>query len=63
MGWSSSIPISSASGSQPSSSSAAWFVPEQRWRMAVRDLALQAGGWPVIGTLVGRGLGFVRSAV
>jgi len=31
--------------------------------MAVRDLALQAGGWPVIGTLVGRGLGFVRSAV
>lgn len=40
-----------------------WFVPEQRWRMAVRDLALRTGAWPGIGPLVGRGLGFVRAAV
>ncbi len=40
-----------------------WFVPEERWRMAVRDLGLRAGAWPGIGPLVGRGLGYVRAAV
>jgi 2-polyprenyl-6-methoxyphenol hydroxylase-like FAD-dependent oxidoreductase len=49
----------SASGAR----TADWFVPEERWRMAARDLALQAGAWPVVGQLVGRGLGLVRAAV
>ena len=42
---------------------AAWFVPEERWRMAIRDLALRAGAWPGIGPLLGRQLGYIRAAV
>jgi 2-polyprenyl-6-methoxyphenol hydroxylase-like FAD-dependent oxidoreductase len=42
---------------------AAWFAPEQRWRMAVRDLATRGGAWPVVGPVLGRRLGFARPAV
>jgi 2-polyprenyl-6-methoxyphenol hydroxylase-like FAD-dependent oxidoreductase len=41
---------------------AARFVPEQRWRIAVRDLAMRAGAWPVLGPVLGHRLGFIRAA-
>jgi hypothetical protein len=28
---------------------ASWFVPEERWRMTVRDTTLRASTWPVVG--------------
>lgn len=41
---------------------ASWFVPEERWRMTVRDTSLRASAWPVVGPVLGRRLGLVRSA-
>jgi 2-polyprenyl-6-methoxyphenol hydroxylase-like FAD-dependent oxidoreductase len=41
---------------------ASWFVPEERWRMAVRDTSLRASAWPVVGPLLGRRFGFIRPA-
>jgi 2-polyprenyl-6-methoxyphenol hydroxylase-like FAD-dependent oxidoreductase len=41
---------------------ATWFVPEQRWRMGVRDLAMRARRRPVVGSVLGHRLGFIRTA-
>jgi 2-polyprenyl-6-methoxyphenol hydroxylase-like FAD-dependent oxidoreductase len=41
---------------------ASWFVPEERWRMAVRDTSLRASAWPVVGPVLGRRFGFIRPA-
>jgi 2-polyprenyl-6-methoxyphenol hydroxylase-like FAD-dependent oxidoreductase len=41
---------------------ASWFAPEERWRMAVRDVSLRASAWPVVGPALGRRLGLVRPA-
>jgi 2-polyprenyl-6-methoxyphenol hydroxylase-like FAD-dependent oxidoreductase len=41
---------------------ASWFVPEERWRMTVRDTSLRASAWPVVGPVLGRRFGLVRSA-
>jgi hypothetical protein len=41
---------------------ASWFVPEERWRMTVRDTSLRASAWPLVGPLLGRRFGLVRPA-
>jgi hypothetical protein len=41
---------------------ASWFVPEERWRMTVRDTTLRASAWPVVGPLLGRRFGLIRPA-
>jgi 2-polyprenyl-6-methoxyphenol hydroxylase-like FAD-dependent oxidoreductase len=41
---------------------ASWFVPEERWRMTVRDTTLRASTWPVVGPLLGRRFGLIRPA-
>ncbi len=41
---------------------ASWFVPEERWRMTVRDSSLRASAWPVVGPVLGRRFGLVRPA-
>ncbi|SDZ00887.1 2-polyprenyl-6-methoxyphenol hydroxylase [Geodermatophilus africanus] len=41
---------------------ASWFVPEERWRMTVRDTSLRASAWPVVGPVLGRRFGLVRPA-
>jgi 2-polyprenyl-6-methoxyphenol hydroxylase-like FAD-dependent oxidoreductase len=41
---------------------ASWFVPEERWRMTVRDTTLRASAWPVVGPLLGRRFGLIRAA-
>ena len=41
---------------------ASWFAPEERWRMAVREVSLRASAWPVVGPALGRRLGLLRPA-
>ena len=41
---------------------ASWFAPEERWRMAVREVSLRASAWPVAGPVLGRRLGVIRPA-
>ena len=41
---------------------ASWFVPEERWRMTVRDSSLRASAWPIVGPVLGRRFGLVRPA-
>ncbi|CAA9482924.1 MAG: monooxygenase, FAD-binding [uncultured Solirubrobacteraceae bacterium] len=41
---------------------AGWFVPERRWRMAVRDLSVRASTWPLVAPLGGRRLGIGRAS-
>ncbi len=42
-------------------STAGWFVPEKRWRMAVRDLAMRTAAMPVLSRLARRQIGIGRA--
>ncbi len=58
--WQRALRPAIASRLEAGQSTAAWFVPESRWRMAVRDLAMRTAAIPVLSRLARRQIGIGR---